>query len=81
VAIVAASTVNFALRTPAELQTLTAAFGRWLNSLQGPAQILIPPYRPDRHGRLPGGRRRDAPGPTAPRSTVIMLSRSPGLGP
>jgi PrgI family protein len=47
VAIAAASTVNFALRTPAEQQALVAAFGRWLNSLQGPAQILIRAHRID----------------------------------
>jgi PrgI family protein len=47
VAVAAASTVNFALRTPAEQQALTAAFGRWLNSLQGPAQILIRARRID----------------------------------
>jgi hypothetical protein len=37
----AVSTVNLALRTPAEQDTLTAAYGRWLNSLTGPVQILI----------------------------------------
>lgn len=47
VAIAAASTVNFALRTPAEQEALAAAFGRWLNSLQGPAQILIRAHRID----------------------------------
>jgi hypothetical protein len=47
VAIAAASTVNFALRTPAEQQALTAAFGRWLNSLQNPAQILVRAHRID----------------------------------
>jgi len=47
VAVAAASTVNFALRTPAEQQALTAVFGRWLNSLQQPAQILIRAHRID----------------------------------
>jgi hypothetical protein len=47
VAVAVASTVNFALRTPAEQQALTAAFGRWLNSLQHPAQILIRAHRID----------------------------------
>ena len=47
VAIAAASTVNFALRTPAEQQALTAAFGRWLNSLQCPVQILVRAHRID----------------------------------
>jgi hypothetical protein len=37
----AVSTVNLALRTPAEQDALTAAYGRWLNSLTGPVQILI----------------------------------------
>ena len=37
----AVSTVNLALRTPGEQDALTAAFGRWLNSLTGPVQILI----------------------------------------
>lgn len=36
-----ATTVSFALRTPAEQAGLVAGFGRWLNSLSGPAQILI----------------------------------------
>lgn len=35
----AASTVNFALRTPAEQDALVAGFGRWLNSLTGPVQL------------------------------------------
>ena len=36
-----ASTVSFALRTPTEQAGLVAGFGRWLNSLSGPAEILI----------------------------------------
>ena len=36
-----ATTVSFALRTPAEQTALVATFGRWLNSLAGPAQILV----------------------------------------
>ena len=43
----AVSTVNFALRTPAEQDALTAAYGRWLNSLTGPVQILIRAGRAD----------------------------------
>lgn len=39
--IAATSTVNFALRTPAEQDALVAAFGRWLHSLSRPAQILV----------------------------------------
>lgn len=33
------STVNLALRTPAEQELLTGGFARWLNSLTGPVQI------------------------------------------
>ncbi|WP_219416944.1 PrgI family protein [Pseudonocardia nigra] len=35
------STVNFALRTPAEQQALVATFGRYLHSLSAPVQILV----------------------------------------
>jgi len=35
-----ASTVSFALRTPQEQSALVGAFGRWLNSLAGPVQIV-----------------------------------------
>jgi hypothetical protein len=46
-AVAAVSTVNFALRTPAEQDALAAAYGRWLNSLTGPAQILVRAGRAD----------------------------------
>jgi hypothetical protein len=39
--------VNFALRSPAEQDALAAAYGRWLNSLTGPAQVLIRAGRAD----------------------------------
>ncbi|MFC7591587.1 PrgI family protein [Nonomuraea antimicrobica] len=39
-AVAEVSTVSFALRTPEEQDALVATFGRWLNSLSGPAQIL-----------------------------------------
>jgi hypothetical protein len=39
--VVAASTVSFSLRTPAEQAALTAAFARLLNSLDAPVQILV----------------------------------------
>jgi hypothetical protein len=39
--IVAATTVSFTLRTPAEQAALVGAFGGWLNSLAGPIQILV----------------------------------------
>jgi hypothetical protein len=40
-ALVACTTVSFALRTPEEQDALVAAFGAWLNSLPAPTQILI----------------------------------------
>jgi hypothetical protein len=46
-AVCAVSTVNLSLRSPAEQQALTAAYGRWLNSLTGPVQILIRTGRAD----------------------------------
>ena len=36
-----ASAVSFSLRTPAEQEALVAGFGRYLNSLAEPAQVLI----------------------------------------
>ncbi len=56
----AVGTVNFALRTPAEQETLIGAFAGWLNSLPGPVQILI---RADRADLTPAitALRRDAP--------------------
>ncbi|WP_433431995.1 PrgI family protein [Nonomuraea sp. CA-141351] len=47
VAIAEVSTVSFALRTPDEQDVLVAVFGRWLNSLSGPAQILVRAERVD----------------------------------
>jgi hypothetical protein len=44
------ATVNFTLRSPAEQNGLAAGFGRWLNSLGGPAQILITAQRVDLTG-------------------------------
>jgi hypothetical protein len=45
--VAAVSTVNFALRSPAEQDALAAAYGRWLNSLTGPVQILVRAGRAD----------------------------------
>jgi len=55
------STVNFALRTPAEQQSLVSVFGRWLHSLAGGAQILIRAERLDLSGQIADLRDR-APG-------------------
>ncbi|GAA3120333.1 hypothetical protein GCM10010466_09060 [Planomonospora alba] len=46
-AIAEVSTVSFALRTPEEQDGLVAVFGRWLNSLSGPVQILVRAERVD----------------------------------
>ena len=51
-AVAAVSTVNFALRSPGEQDALAAAYGRWLNSLTGPAQILIRAGRADLTGAV-----------------------------
>jgi hypothetical protein len=42
-----ASTVNFALRTPAEQQALVAAFARVLHALTGPVQLVVRTERAD----------------------------------
>jgi len=54
VAVAAASTINFALRTLAEQQAVVGAFGRWLNSLQGSAQILVRAHRLDLSAMVAG---------------------------
>jgi hypothetical protein len=46
-ALVAASTVNFGLRSPGEQNGLVAGFGRWLNSLDAPVQIMVRAQRVD----------------------------------
>gem|GEM_PF-992796 len=49
VAVTAATTVNFDLRTVDEQYALVDAMGRWLNSLPGPVQIVISTRRVDLH--------------------------------
>ncbi|MFJ4790046.1 PrgI family protein [Streptomyces sp. NPDC088794] len=46
-AVAVCSTVNFALRTPTEQDSLVAAFGRYLHSLTAPVQVLIRAERLD----------------------------------
>jgi hypothetical protein len=48
-AVVAAGTVNLGLRTSAEQAALIAGFGRWLNSLSAPAQIVVSTQPVDLH--------------------------------
>ncbi|MGQ0576852.1 MAG: PrgI family protein [Pseudonocardia sp.] len=50
--IAVASTVNFALRTPAEQESLVATFGRYLHSLTAPVQILVRTHRLDLTGQI-----------------------------
>jgi len=53
VAVVAVcSTINFALRTPAEQESLVASFGRYLHSLTAPVQVLIRAERLDLSGQI-----------------------------
>jgi hypothetical protein len=47
VALVAATTVNIGLRTGEEQNALIRAYGRWLNSLDGPVQVVISAQRVD----------------------------------
>lgn len=77
--IAAASTVNFALRTPAEQQALTGAFGRWLNSLRQPAQILIRAHRADLTA-MAGVIRSQAPALPHPALEQAALSHAAFLG-
>lgn len=79
VAIAAASTVNFALRTPAEQQALTAAFGRWLNSLRSPVQILIRAQRVDLTG-MAAAVRHAAPALPHPALEAAALAHAGFLG-
>ena len=64
-AVAAVSTVNFALRSPDEQDALAAAYGRWLNSLTGPVQILVRAGRADLSAAVAGAAR-GRPGPAAP---------------
>ena len=59
--LMACDTVCFGLRTESEQDALTAAFGRWLNGLSGPVQILVRAHRIDL-GRRIAGLREAAPG-------------------
>jgi hypothetical protein len=46
-ALAACGTVNFALRTPGEQDALVASFGRFLNGLTAPVQLLVRTHRLD----------------------------------
>src|SRR5205823_5757535 len=49
VAVTAATTVNFDLRSVDEQHALVGGMGRWLNALSGPVQIVISTRRVDMH--------------------------------
>lgn len=51
-AVCVCSTLNFALRTPAEQEGLVASFGRYLHSLSAPVQILIRAQHLDLTGQI-----------------------------
>lgn len=55
-----AATVNFALRTGGEQRMLIGSFGRWLNALTGPVQVLVRTHRLDL-GPVVAGLRQAAP--------------------
>ena len=46
-AVCRASSLNFGLRTPAEQEALVAGLSRWLNSLDGPVQVVVRAERVD----------------------------------
>jgi PrgI family protein len=45
--LVAATTVNIGLRTSGEQAAMVAGYGRWLNSLTGPVQVVVAAQRVD----------------------------------
>ncbi|GGL12584.1 PrgI family protein [Mangrovihabitans endophyticus] len=51
VALVAATTVNIGLRSGDEQAVLVEAYGRWLNSLTGPVQLVVSAQRVDLSGQ------------------------------
>ncbi|MFI7245176.1 PrgI family protein [Streptomyces qinglanensis] len=67
------STVNFALRTGAEQNALTSGFGRWLNSLTGPVQILLTTRRVEL-APMAGALRESAP--ALPHSALEAAARA-----
>lgn len=50
VALVATTTVNMGLRSGVEQGALIAAYGRWLNGLSGPVQVVVSAQRVDLSG-------------------------------
>ena len=73
--VAAVSTVNFALRSPAEQDALAAAYGRWLNSLTGPAQVLVRAGRADLSAAV-AALREDAPALPHPALELAALEHA-----
>lgn len=71
-AVAVCSTVNFALRTPAEQDSLVVAFGRYLHSLTAPVQILIRAERLDLSAQIT---ELDAYAPSLPHPALETAAR------
>ncbi|GAA5152911.1 MULTISPECIES: PrgI family protein [Amycolatopsis] len=66
------STVNFALRTPAEQEALVAAFARYLDSLAAPVQVLVRAARLDLSEQIDNLEQR---APTLPHPALEQAAR------
>ncbi|MFC4464003.1 PrgI family protein [Streptomyces xiangluensis] len=72
VVVAVCSTVNFALRTPAEQDSLVTAFGRYLHSLTAPVQVLIRTERLDLSAQISELRQR---APSLPHPALEAAAR------
>lgn len=70
--LVECTTVSFALADPGEQDGMTGAFGRWLNSLTGPVQILI---RAERIDLTAAVKRLEQAAPTLPHPALEDAAR------
>ncbi len=77
-AIVAATNINLTLRTGSEQAALIEGFGRWLNSLSTPTQVLVSAQPVDLVPRPHGRRRRPQPAAPSPAGGVRGPCRVPG---
>ncbi|MGP4115027.1 PrgI family protein [Streptomyces sp. 4N509B] len=67
------STVSFALRSGAEQQALVAGFGRWLDSLTSPVQVLV---RSDSIDLAPTARRLHDEAGSLPHPALVRAARA-----
>jgi len=70
--VAAASTINFALRTPGEQDALVAVFARYLHSLTAPVQILVRAMPADLTGQI---RQLDADADLLPHPALAHAAR------